>query len=332
MKHRSLMKDFLHFLVHNSFWVTAVVMCEVHAVLLVLTLCADVTPLWNFNILSVVVYLFCIILCKTGHILPVYISIILEVCSYAFISIYYIGWHCGSYFFLFSIVPIIIYFGCFLFKDAKRWIIPGILILIFALYITLYFVYHDDKPVYDVPTTIRTILLLFSTFVMFFSVVIYNVIYIYSSEFEVSSLETKNEQLSVDAHADALTGLLNRRGFLPMIEELMKDTSNHFCVSFFDIDNFKRVNDTYGHDCGDEVIRHIASIIKKEMHGCGICRWGGEEFIILMKDYDLAVAKQKMEYLRKYIESTPTVFFNKHISIVMKHIRSSTIIITSSYS
>ena len=98
----------------------------------------------------------------------------------------------------------------------------------------------------------------------------------------------------------------------------MKDKkTEHFCIAFFDIDNFKRVNDSFGHDGGDEVLRHIAGIIKKEMQGCEICRWGGEEFIILMKDYDFTVAKEKMEYIRKTIEANPTVFFNKRIPVTV---------------
>ena len=79
------------------------------------------------------------------------------------------------------------------------------------------------------------------------------------------------------------------------------ENTKHFCVAFCDIDNFKRVNDSYGHDGGDEVLRHITKIIKREMQGCSVCRWGGEEFVILMRDYDFAVAKEKMEYLRKVI-------------------------------
>ena len=111
-----------------------------------------------------------------------------------------------------------------------------------------------------------------------------------------------------------LTNLLNRRGFLPLVEGIMKeDQANHFCIAFCDIDNFKRINDSYGHDCGDEVLRHITKLIKREMQGCDICRWGGEEIIILMKDDDLTVAKEKMEYVRKCIEANPTIFFNKRI-------------------
>ena len=148
---------------------------------------------------------------------------------------------------------------------------------------------------------------------MVVSTVVYNTIYIYSSEVEKAGLEKENRQLSTDAHEDALTGLLNRRGFLPIMERQMEIKNNYFCVAFCDIDNFKRINDSYGHDAGDEVLRHIAAILRKEMTGCDICRWGGEEMIIMMRDYDMAVAKEKMEYVRRTIETSPTIFYNKRI-------------------
>ncbi len=314
IKKHSIVDDVMHFLVHNGFLFTVIVMCFVHAALLAIMIVAGIKPLIIFNILSVIVYAFCIFLCRYGHIMPVYISIILEVTSYTFFSSYFIGLRCGTYCFLFSIVPIIIYFGSYLFKGFSRMIIVLMLMLNFGVFVFLYIRLSDMPPIIDTSPAIRLILVIFSAFVMVFSTIFYNTIYIYTSENEVNVLEKKNEQLSVDATEDELTSLLNRRGFLPVIEDLMKDKNNHFCIAFCDIDNFKRINDTYGHDGGDEVLRHIASMIKREMHGCQVCRWGGEEIVILMKDYDLAVAKEKMEYLRKSIEASQTVFFNKYIT------------------
>ena len=304
----------MHFLVHNSFLFTVAVMFLVHAMLLVIMIVGHVTPLIYFSILSVIVYLFCILLCKSGYIMPVYVSILLEVSVYSTLSISYLGWECGACCFLCSIVPIIIYFGCFLFKGNKRWIVVILLVANFSLYVTLFLRYAGVKPAYELSPVTQSALIIFSSFAMIFSIIFYNAIYIYSSEYEMVSLEQKNKQLSVDAQEDTLTSLLNRRGFLPIVEECMKgENTKHFCVAFCDIDNFKRVNDSYGHDGGDEVLRHITKLIKREMQGCSVCRWGGEEFVILMRDYDFAVAKEKMEYLRKVIESSPTVFYNKHI-------------------
>lgn len=314
MKEKGIIDKIMHFLVHNSNFVAVVVLCGVHIVLLATFAIAGVTRLVEFNIFSVIVYFLCIFLCKAGYILPVYISTVLEVTVYVCVSTYYIGLRCGTYCFLFAIVPVIIYFGCFLFKGAKRWIIAILLVLNFATFAILYTVFNAVPPVFDVTPGMRLFLTLFSSFVMVFSTIFYNIMYIYSSEVEVVSLEQKNQKLSTDAHEDVLTGLLNRRGFLPVIERLMADRSSHFCISFCDIDNFKRINDSYGHDAGDEVLRHISAMIRKEMQGCEICRWGGEEILILMRDYDMNVAKEKMEYLRKSIENSPTIFYNKRIS------------------
>ena len=274
----------------------------------------DVMPLFEFNILSVVVYIFCSVLCVTGHVLLVYISIIAEVTAYTILSTYYIGLRCGTYCFLFSIVPIIIYLGCFLFKGKMRWHIVILLLLNFGLFAFLYAKFNNIRPVYEVPPMMRTIIVIFSSFVMVFSTIFYNIIYIYSSELRVKSLELQNKQLSLDASEDLLTSLLNRRGFLPIVEELMKqDKPSDFCISFCDIDNFKRINDSYGHDAGDEVLRHITKIITNKSHGCDVCRWGGEEILILMRDCDINLAREKMEELRRSIESSPTIFFNKRI-------------------
>ncbi len=313
MKDETLINKMLRLIVHNSFLITVAFMCFVHATLLVVMLCTGVVPLVHFNVLSVVVYMFCIILCTVGYLLPVYVSILLEVSAYVIVSTYCIGWECGSVCFLCSIVPIIIYFGSLIFKGKKRLLIILFLFIIFGVYTVLYLNFETVTPPYVLPALARQFLVIFSSFVMVFSMIFYNGIYIFASEYEVFSLEIKNRQLSVDAKEDLLTNLLNRRGFLPVIEEMMSDGKSRFCIAFCDIDNFKRINDSFGHDCGDEVLRHITRVFKREMQGCDICRWGGEEIIILMKDYDFTVAKEKMEYLRKVIESTPTVFFNQRI-------------------
>lgn len=318
MKFSELFDKTMHFLVHNGFLFTVTIVGLVHVVLLIMMWSAGVMPLFQFNILSVVVYIFCILLCKFGHILPVYVSIILEVTAYTVISTYYLGLRSGTYCYLFSIVPIIIYFGSFLFKGIARWHVALMLVFNFLVFVVLYINFGDAEPVYLLKPSTRTALVLFSSFVMVFSTVFYNTIYIYSSEKEVGSLERKNIQLSIDAQEDSLTRLLNRRGFLPIIEGLMADEKTKtFCIAFCDIDNFKRINDSYGHEAGDEVLRHITWIVKKEMNDCDICRWGGEEIVILMRDINLSSAREHMEELREYVEGSPTIFFNKRIYTTM---------------
>ena len=308
----------MQILVRNAFEFTVTVMCFVHALLFVIFLASEVIPLVIYNFISVIIYTVCYFLCKTRHILAVYATIILEVIVYAVVSSYYVGLRCGTFFFLFSIIPIIIYFGAHLFKGTQRRGVVLMLILDFVTFAVMYYCFADIEPVFIVSPFIKTILVIFSAFAMVFAIMFYNAIYIYSSENEVTNLELKNRKLSADAQEDALTSLLNRRGFLPVIEKLMNDEKhNHFCVSFCDLDNFKKVNDTFGHDAGDEVLKHVTLLIKREMKGCDICRWGGEEIVILMKDMRMDEAKERMETLRKSIETEPTVFFSKQIPITI---------------
>ena len=314
----ALLKRTMQLLVRNAYAFTVGVMCLVHSVLFAIFLASEVMPLAVYNAVSVAVYFLCFFLCKFGRILPVYAIIILEVTFYTVISSYYVGLRCGTYCFLFSIIPIIIYFGSSLFKGRQRLGVVLMLVLNFITFAVLYISFSEVQPLYIVSPFIRTLLVVFSAFAMVFATMFYNAMYIFASENEVNVLEQKNKQLSADASEDALTTLLNRRGFLPLVKSAMKDgKNNHFCVAFCDLDNFKKVNDTYGHDAGDEVLKHFAMLIKKEMHGCQICRWGGEEIVILMRNYGLNAAKAKVEKLRKNIESEPTVFFNKKIPITV---------------
>ena len=312
-----LLNRSLHFFVENAFSFPVGVMGLVHLVLMVIYWIAGVSPLVQFNLMSVVIYIFCFLLCRFGHILPVYVSIILEVTLYSIISTYFVGTRCGTFFFLFSIVPIIIYFGCNLFKGKQRWGVVVMLALNFAAFVIIYFSFYFQEPVYMVSSPIALVLVIFSAFAMVFSTIFYNGMYIFTSENTVINLEMKNQQLSLDAHEDALTSLLNRRGFLPLVKSLMESKEKRFCIAFCDLDDFKRVNDSYGHEAGDEVLKHTTMMIRQELPGCDICRWGGEEFVILLKDCDLAAAKGKVERLRKTIESNPTAFFGKQIFVTI---------------
>ena len=314
-KAAKLLDKIMHFALHNGFLFTVAVMALVHFVLMGIMGWAGLPNMIFVNLVSVLIYLICVLLCRYGKIMTVYIIVLAEVTVYTVYSIYYLGWKCGAICFLCSIVPIIIYFGCYIFKGVQRWCVFVLLVMNFSLYIVLYVISTPMQPVYELAPAVNTVLSIFSAFAMVFAMIFYNVLYIYASESERNSLEKKNEQLTADANIDALTGLFNRRGFMPFVEELMKNREkSHFCIAFCDIDDFKHINDSYGHDAGDEVLKRITGLIKKDMNDCDVCRWGGEEIVILMKDYDMDDAKEKMEYIRKLIESTPTVFYNKYIN------------------
>ena len=129
-------------------------------------------------------------------------------------------------------------------------------------------------------------------------------------------LET-TEKLKEAARTDTLTGLSNRRDLYEKIEyEQIKLNRHPDCYSIIiaDIDHFKKINDTYGHDCGDEVLKKIASIIRENTRKEDTaCRWGGEEFFLLLPSTGQAGCLAAAEKLRDKIEKT--VFKYKEIEL-----------------
>lgn len=109
------------------------------------------------------------------------------------------------------------------------------------------------------------------------------------------------------AHTDPLTKTNNRAAFTDsLLREInvSRRNSRDLSLVFFDIDHFKQVNDTYGHECGDMVLASAANCIKEALRGSDIVfRYGGEEFVILLNDTDLAGAKIISERIRSKIEN-----------------------------
>lgn len=98
----------------------------------------------------------------------------------------------------------------------------------------------------------------------------------------IKQLNQTNEQLNYTATHDALTGLYNRYCLNGTLSAMVK-SGKPFCLVMGDIDDFKKVNDTFGHDCGDIVLRSVADVIKRNIRECDTaCRWGGEEMLIIM--------------------------------------------------
>lgn len=114
-------------------------------------------------------------------------------------------------------------------------------------------------------------------------------------------LINSNENLRKKAYTDALTGILNRRGLFEYIKT--KVLEYKYAIVIIDIDKFKFVNDTHGHDVGDEVLKHLSNLLSKNIRKNDICaRWGGEEFVLIIKTLKIEDVQNIAEKLRKDIE------------------------------
>jgi len=119
-----------------------------------------------------------------------------------------------------------------------------------------------------------------------------------------------NVQQSMEmAITDSLTGLYNRRYMESHRSSLLEQAVSRkkpLTVLVLDIDYFKAINDTHGHDAGDEVLREFSFRIKKSIRGIDLaCRYGGEEFVVVMPETDLTVATMVAERLRRRIATEP---------------------------
>lgn len=121
-------------------------------------------------------------------------------------------------------------------------------------------------------------------------------------------LELLNEKLQRAVIVDGLTGLFNRKEIQRRIEEKLKEREKVFSLIMLDIDNFKLVNDTYGHQQGDMVIITLAAILHNEKlfynDKFSAGRWGGEEFMLLLDGTDISAASFIAELIRQCFENT----------------------------
>jgi two-component system cell cycle response regulator len=118
------------------------------------------------------------------------------------------------------------------------------------------------------------------------------------------------------ALTDSLTGLFNRRYLMVHLEKLLnknKESNKQLCVLLMDIDHFKKINDTYGHAVGDEVLKTFAERISKRLRSFDlVARLGGEEFVVVLPDISIDMAMQVAERLRKGICAEPFVVNSPH--------------------
>jgi len=124
---------------------------------------------------------------------------------------------------------------------------------------------------------------------------------------EITAIVKKKRQYEYDAHTDELTKIGNRTKFNVIFDTALKrhkKNQNNQSIILLDIDNFKEINDRFGHIVGDNVLKLFATLILKHIRSIdSFSRWGGEEFVLLLSDVTLDNAKMIAENLRKIIEA-----------------------------
>ena len=153
----------------------------------------------------------------------------------------------------------------------------------------------------------------------FFSVCVLSIIYEYSREDGRRELLNLSRRLDYLSRKDELTGLSNRRDMFDSLRtELgrLERSGKNFSVLIADIDNFKLINDTYGHECGDHCLKEIARVFSENTQKRdSVARWGGEEFLIFLPETSGQHATTTAERLRAAIENLTITCEENSVSV-----------------
>ena len=129
------------------------------------------------------------------------------------------------------------------------------------------------------------------------------------------------EKIQAQATLDSLTELPNRRGFDLLAAQAMHEAQREpkpLTALLLDLDHFKALNDTYGHLAGDQVLIGFARDLQSCLrHADIVCRWGGEEFIVLLKDTDGETGLKVAEKIRQHVETQRYAYNDRALQLTV---------------
>ncbi|MCM1525027.1 MAG: GGDEF domain-containing protein [Ruminococcus sp.] len=265
----------------------------IHTVFFLVFALSKIYLLMTVNVVSIIFYIAGAYKCGTDdfekHALKWVVMVYGEITFHAVLCTIHLGY--DTYFFIYAMVELAVSAYMLFFACGKK-IFSKMIIIFMCLSLTslagcqIYFTFKP--PLYEwffkrtlsdgVVSLMRLMNIVFGTFTTF----VFIVMFIIEINSLIRQLNGANDKLTYTAMHDSLTGLYNRHSLKDFFEALA-ESGSEYCVALGDIDNFKKVNDTYGHDCGDAVLIKVSDIIKDSVKERELaCRWGGEEILIIM--------------------------------------------------
>lgn len=238
-----------------------------------------------------------------------------EVCLFVVLAVVNAGWDFGFQLLLFCVASLV-YFCPFKNRYIPYLFSLGELILFLSL--KLYTYYGPAAPPNEQLRQMEILIFIFNVCSSFFVILFSAFITRLSVNTMQKQLLDENEGLSILATHDSLTGLLLRRCMEESLQKLWepgKPCSTRIAVAMCDIDDFKKVNDTYGHPCGDMVLKEISSILSSA--NTHACRWGGEEFLLLFSNHNKQEAFSLLQGLCKMIALHPFIYGDIRLHVTM---------------
>ena len=227
---------------------------------------------------------------------------------FAFIAVTTImlGFNTGFHFYLIALC-IVSFFTSYFSKNknVKNSIIWVALSLV--IYLTLYLVTSYVAPYYHIDKWLEMTLFITHAVVVFAFIASYLLVFMKYA----LSLEKK---IMIQSRTDELTQIGNRYALFDYFEG---ESKNNKVIALFDIDDFKNINDQYGHVTGDFILKRVAELSTEILKDSFVCRYGGEEFVVVINDNDFETVFVKLENLRNSIEKEVFKFDNHEIKITI---------------
>lgn len=261
----------------------------------------------SISVVSIIVYMSGFYIIYKNHIKTFLLMTFIEAWLHIIIGVNVLGWNCGYQYWLFGLISAF-FVQSYYYSNSPITTNRNAAIIMGTIYgLTFFILYHhclrtDTLIIIKTTSKMGQILYDFNAFIGISSVILFT--YIYTNQ----SYE-RQRQLQKFAEYDQLTGLFNRYQMRHTIDDMievaqMKKTG--FCVAIVDIDLFKNINDTYGHNEGDIVLMQLSEILRKFAGGgLSVGRWGGEEFLYIGSTtitYEEFIIT--METLRKHVNNS----------------------------
>lgn len=277
-----------------------------HAVFALFFLLTDVLVLSVYNIAVVAAYQGILLLIKKKRVYLAYILTCIEVVVHAILATLLVGFASGFQVYCVAMIAVSCYVT-FTWECFKKGTAETLLFSLFSMfgYFGCYALSEYVEPFFVIDELASTIMYIVNALLMFTIIFSFMMLLFWDINHRSDKLAAKNSQLDEMSKKDPLTKLYNRRFMNYELNRRMSDLMTDgkiFGLIMADIDNFKKVNDTYGHEAGDDVLIAVANEFTNALRGddC-VCRWGGEEFLVIING-NHHVTGEVAERIRKRIE------------------------------
>lgn len=296
----------------------------IHVLFLLFFYLIGYMPMVIYNMFAVVLYIFFGISCTQGNNEDkMFVYYLIEIPLHSVLCTLLLGWNFDFMFLLISTIPIIFYLSMFIGNMKHKILIPFFCsIIISGIYIFMH-VYMENRNAilpYPIVFKYKTMFSYVNPMLALLTLISFSTLLTLEYNYINNKYKSENKTLDDQASYDPLTGLLNRRCMDTNLDEIFLEyyrEEEAFSIIMCDIDHFKSVNDTYGHDAGDYVLKEVCQVISSEVRDKDLVgRWGGEEFLIVLFTNKMAAAKLA-ERIRAQIEAHQFTYKNISLRVTM---------------